>query len=307
MKERNYAVDILKGLGILLVVYGHAGHDRIPAMVFDYVYSFHMPLFFFATGLLSWGRMDAPFGKYAARKVKSLLLPYVCFFAIGLLMYEVKSGFAYAPDMTWLRAFLFGGKYCAEIPVIWPLWFLHTLFFATIIFWFIAKLNRLAVCAVMLAMFPLYVQAGGVPTLPNIIQALTYICFGYLIAENVDKVPNKYTCWAFIALGIALVVKCNYLVKMNYPMMAAAAMISVLGWYGLCRLVSRNAVTEYLGRNSLYILGLHGIMWMGANFAARKIGAPPMAAAVIAALINTALCCAACEVYKRAKFKITGR
>ena len=307
MNKRNRAIDILKGLGILLVVYGHSGHDRIPAMVFDYVYSFHMPLFFLVTGLLSWGRMDVPFGEYAMRKVKSLLIPYICFFAIALLACEVRAKFAYVPDMAWLRAFFFGGRYCADIPIVWPLWFLHTLFFATLIFWFIARMNKIAILAVFIATFPLYVQVGGTGSLPNIVQALTFICFGYLIGDRQERISGKFTCWIFIALGILMVVKFNYLVKMNYPIMVAAAIISVRGWYGLCRFIGKNAVMEYLGRNSLYILGLHGIMWMGANIAARLTGAPAMIAAVIATVVNVLLCCAACEVYRRVKYRLVKR
>lgn len=58
------ALDTAKGLGILLVVFGHAWRGNYAAglgisdPVFESVdraiYSFHMPLFFFLSGLLFW-------------------------------------------------------------------------------------------------------------------------------------------------------------------------------------------------------------------------------------------------------------
>lgn len=44
MKNRNYTIDTMKGIGIFLVV-GHLMSPRSP-----FIYSFHMPLFFLLGG-----------------------------------------------------------------------------------------------------------------------------------------------------------------------------------------------------------------------------------------------------------------
>ena len=53
-KQRDAVVDIAKGIGILLVVYGHL-HNPINT----FIYAFHMPLFFFLSGFfiknVKWG------------------------------------------------------------------------------------------------------------------------------------------------------------------------------------------------------------------------------------------------------------
>lgn len=53
-KQRDAVVDIAKGIGILLVVYGHLKNPFNP-----FIYAFHMPLFFFLSGFLlktlTWG------------------------------------------------------------------------------------------------------------------------------------------------------------------------------------------------------------------------------------------------------------
>ena len=47
--ERLSWLDVLKGIGIILVAIGHIYSNRT---VFNWLYSFHMPLFFFAAGLV---------------------------------------------------------------------------------------------------------------------------------------------------------------------------------------------------------------------------------------------------------------
>ena len=45
--KRILAFDLLKGVGILLVILGHI---EIPHSLKTVIYSFHMPLFFFVSG-----------------------------------------------------------------------------------------------------------------------------------------------------------------------------------------------------------------------------------------------------------------
>lgn len=80
-RKRIDYYDIAKGIGILLVVWAHA---RGPFS--DYIYKFHMPLFFLISGLLYHG--DVPTGKYVWRKVRSLYIPFAFW---NVLFYTVKS------------------------------------------------------------------------------------------------------------------------------------------------------------------------------------------------------------------------
>lgn len=50
IKKREQWADILKGIGAILVVIGHLVLYEGNAKV--YIYSFHMPLFFFISGYL---------------------------------------------------------------------------------------------------------------------------------------------------------------------------------------------------------------------------------------------------------------
>lgn len=79
---KNKQIEILKGIGAILVVIGHL----VPAdgNVKIYIYAFHMPLFFFLSGFLFSTKKD--FKDYLKGNLKSLILPYFIFNIISFLL-----------------------------------------------------------------------------------------------------------------------------------------------------------------------------------------------------------------------------
>ena len=45
-------IDICKGLGIFLVVIGHTSIAQISQTVYNWIYSFHMPMFYMLSGMV---------------------------------------------------------------------------------------------------------------------------------------------------------------------------------------------------------------------------------------------------------------
>lgn len=85
-KTRIEWVDAAKGIGILMVMFGHNWLD------WKYCYyfcSFHMPLFFILTGY-TFSDRRAPFN-FIKQKAKVLLIPYVLFVVCNLIFYGVLS------------------------------------------------------------------------------------------------------------------------------------------------------------------------------------------------------------------------
>lgn len=81
MKHRLPHIDIAKGLGIVLVVLGHNRilTERLPALHMV-VYLFHMPLFFFLSGLTTPARLP---GNKLLKRVIGLIKPYV----VGVVLF----------------------------------------------------------------------------------------------------------------------------------------------------------------------------------------------------------------------------
>ena len=77
--QRIEWLDVAKGIAILLMV---AGHTTIPKPVSNFIWAFHMPLFFIASGWCTrWG---GQYGEFVMRKIKSLLVPFAIYTAIVL-------------------------------------------------------------------------------------------------------------------------------------------------------------------------------------------------------------------------------
>jgi len=51
MKKHEEWIDNLKGLGIIIIVFGHSCYPS-DSILIRYVFTFHVPLFFFISGFL---------------------------------------------------------------------------------------------------------------------------------------------------------------------------------------------------------------------------------------------------------------
>lgn len=152
--NRDKTLDIIKGIGIILMVVGHSG---APDYVHDIIYTFHMPLFFIASGwFFSERNLDDAKG-FAMRKIKSIYFPYWkwcviflllhnIFYSIGIIndaygasngsvshCYSAKSMAVHAADFT----FRMNGY---ESYLLGAYWFVRSLLWGTLLLCFISAL-----------------------------------------------------------------------------------------------------------------------------------------------------------------------
>lgn len=81
-------LDRFKGMAMILVMVGHM--DMFPA-VSKWIYSFHVPLFFFASGYLFDAAKFSKFGIWVHARIRTLIVPYFVFGAIGLAGFLIGS------------------------------------------------------------------------------------------------------------------------------------------------------------------------------------------------------------------------
>jgi fucose 4-O-acetylase-like acetyltransferase len=95
MTTRNIWIDVARGVGIILVVYGHVlrGLDSRGLIVGewaqvhdDVIYSFHMPLFFFLSGLLVARGLDRNRSQFLIGKIPTLIFPYLLWSVIQTVL-----------------------------------------------------------------------------------------------------------------------------------------------------------------------------------------------------------------------------
>ena len=75
LAKRVEYVDIAKGIGITLVVMGHNDFALISPFAHKLIYSFHMPMFFFMSGMFF--KPDIPFWTFVHQRFNRVLRPFL--------------------------------------------------------------------------------------------------------------------------------------------------------------------------------------------------------------------------------------
>ena len=160
MSSRDIQLDVLKGLGIILVVFAHTAHNSVS----DFVYLFHMPLFFFLSGAALSFSWDADY--HLGKRLYRIMVPYVAFSLLSFFYWRlVESRFRPVHDgdlfpmlsgmldMGWQQflniflAFSFEDAFLYNVV----LWFLPCLLMSTMIYTCVRRnLGRYEIVGVVL-------------------------------------------------------------------------------------------------------------------------------------------------------------
>ena len=155
--QRIYTIDIAKTIAIVLVVIGHfipAGSPQWWVDARTVIYTFHMPLFFFASGFLfAYTERPVAYGKFLLHKASRLMLPYlsasvliICF----KLLTERGADAAAIDNPVTSMAFLQMFWYPSAGYFLWFIWALMWMFVVAGLFRGVrARLWLLAVAAVL--------------------------------------------------------------------------------------------------------------------------------------------------------------
>lgn len=123
--SRLLTVDVARGIGILLVVLGHNAVFRESShALYEAIYLFHMPLFFFVSGV-TFKATSA--GEALKKRARALLVPYFIMGALAVLM-TAQSGDA-GRVLDEIRGVLYGTGHTIRFV---PLWFLPCLFLVSV-------------------------------------------------------------------------------------------------------------------------------------------------------------------------------
>lgn len=207
-QEESITIHRMKAIGIILMVMVHSSCP-VPFLK-QFVYMFHMPLFFFASGYcFSQKHFQKPLS-FLFKKIKVIWLPYVKWTVIFLFLHNLfficniysqhygfngcgsrLYNFSEYPGILWcLLRYMVG-----EDMLLGGYWFLNALFFGVMIFYI-----SLYVLYRMLQSFHIYFCFILVITLLGLTALLNYFHFEipYLVLQ-----PRHFFASAFIAAGYA--------------------------------------------------------------------------------------------------------
>ncbi|MDO4623708.1 MAG: acyltransferase family protein [Eubacteriales bacterium] len=318
--ERIDWIDTAKGIGIILVVFSHLTTDG--QFLRNFIFSFHMPLFFFLSGFLSVRSGKAKkysFREYLLRRIKRLYVPYfICLVLDHLAARLVPTLANYEPNLThFLRNMIaMDLKYLVNGPI----WFLVVMFYLNLVFFFLLKLPRKRLYPV----FCLFVLGTAFLTrdlpfgLGYIFHGGAFFLLGYFFnpvykqqagrGRSAFSIPAIPVCAVLLSIGCTRnsMVDLHWFQYGNFYLYYLNALLGIALTILVSIQLKKLRLFQYLGRNSEVILCLHypfTRILMPKIFLLLGLSEylyHPVTESILTILI---LCCIACviEVYGRIK------
>lgn len=142
-KERIHWIDIARGIFILAIVLGHILSNG-KNMIRWWLFSFHVPAFFFLSGLC-FNNGNQGFIDFLKKRIKSIVVPYVLMSLISIILFAVAgliipriNEFVEDPVSN-IFALMYSNSNLYSLRYNLPLWFLPCLF-STEIMAYVAKM-----------------------------------------------------------------------------------------------------------------------------------------------------------------------
>lgn len=266
--ERVQWIDVGKGIGMLCVVAGHVSRSDT---VIAWLASFHMPLFMFLSGLVSYCDCQYPKAKVVA-KGKGLLKPYYIGAMFSALYYWIVERRFRNIGITLVQS-IFGGGIC-YLP--WmnnsPLWYLWCYFLVIVLFYLLLRVVKnihiVLIIGIVLNIcywvFGLNKVMYSFPfEAPRVLDLFVYFSIGVLFKdaflEYTNRNTDKKALPMIISLILVLISICmlrkgfDLIPGLNFSM----ALIGIIAITNVSLILNRNHVLRMIGNNTLFLLCSH--------------------------------------------------
>jgi fucose 4-O-acetylase-like acetyltransferase len=284
----NIWVDYFKAIGIILVVYGHsarglhAAHlpfDQDMFMAFDAaIYSFHMPLFFFASGLFFVESIKKRgFALFFASKLDSLFYLYVVWSLIQGSLSVLLSGVA-NERLGWLDVSTFLWAPRAQF------WFLYVLFLVSVVAaaaWQLPeRLRRPAILALGLGCYGASFWLLPIPVVTPLCKHLIYFCMGLFFMPMSAWLQKRHrqllmtfaVPFFVMQLGVALLAVHGGVLSPFLQLAVGCVSIAFMAALAMFLADKRISWLHYVGQHSLVIYLLHILAASGTRIVLAKLG-----------------------------------
>lgn len=251
-------IDICKGLGMILVVLGHTGLSKISQVTYEWIYSFHMPLFYLLSGLCFNNDKYRKFNIYIKRRLKTLILP---FFTLNTVIF-IWGYYTQIPNLSINKTDLFTG--------VSALYFVRVLFISE--FWsFILRklipdklLFLLSVIAISIIGHNLIQDNEHMIKflLPDI--ATIYYAIGNILSEKLKSYKDTRIIYNSLAIIFSLFFSLLFLHSDIDEIILAISGIITLIAISLTISHFKATITNpltYIGQNTLIILAFHPLIY----------------------------------------------
>ena len=277
-------VDNARAIGIVLVVVGHA--PALAGWASDFIYAFHMPLFFCLSGLVvNQSRLAMTMAGRALHLARTLLLPYLFFFLLSYAYWLVAkrhglraAEFEALPWWHPLAGFIQGTADGLYVDVV--LWFFPCLFITAVVHHALRQRLSAATTAVLstfAAFLFIVLHDSDAPrwwwSADCAVIGLAYFSLGAAFNGMLGRGREHGRVVASL-LAVSLLpatlllsrvtghVDLNHLVFGAHPLLyLPVGAVGTIGVLALAAVLRASEVGRWLSRNTLIIFPLHFILF----------------------------------------------
>ena len=206
--RRLKELDLLRGIAMFLVI---LGHTRVPGE--KYIMAFHMPLFFFITGITLALRPITSFKSFLITRWKRLIIPYFLFeltaLALSMLLCWINHDPINIPhSLTDILLVRHSIGEAAHTGIIARFWFFPCLFFASLFVYPIIRFCNRTIVKILLTCMCFFIGFLSGRYLPEsfpftihiALVASGFIMLGYLISIILVPFLKKRTLYLDILI-----------------------------------------------------------------------------------------------------------
>jgi fucose 4-O-acetylase-like acetyltransferase len=275
MKKSNHIlwIDCAKAIGIFLVVLGHLWYKNKYPIINQYIYSFHIPLFFILSGFVFNYNKKIKFKEYTKLKFFRILLPTIIFLLLGVIKLYL-SGIHSLKKLFILFIF-----YKGQCPFNDPCWFFIVLFEVYIIIYYVRKyfnkliFNILFILISFIGGYIIYHYKIFIPFgLDRMVIALGFFSLGIIFKKVYNYLVNKnnksyiYCIWIISAMIWIILSYMNgkvsfYKLYLNsYWYFIITGVTGTITLSGICYYLSKYSIFKRISswsNNSVFLIGTH--------------------------------------------------
>ena len=269
LKRKDY-VDYIKAIAIILVIIGHTNFANSHFYIKQWIYAFHIPVFFFATGLVM--KKVTVNKDFIVNKLERLIIPYLLW------------GLVYSTFSVKNCVFLLWGSYesITRAGSLTSLWFLVAMFIGVVLAtWILSSNKYLSVIAMLIV----YIVSIALPDisigypwcLNSALMASAFILLGFFFEQYIaglfenSHYKVSYAVMLCVSFCATLLFKLNMENSDWYVLMAKVqvgnplifTIVSVMGCvfvYFLAKIISKAFGTikplSFIGKNTLVIFAI---------------------------------------------------
>ena len=242
-----------------------------------YIYGFHMPLFFFLSGLVC-NEKKYTWVTFLKSRFNTLVIPYIAFYLLTWLYWLFVERSFRPLGMEWWQSLIgmvYGAQWHEYMAHNGILWFLPCLFVTEVLFFAVKRLPKLWIqlLSVLVLASIGFLFKFNLPWCINIAcVALQFFFIGNLLrnvllkTEETKRDKSMTIAFSLVAFTAYILLSAHWLnhVNMatneygNIAVFELLAFIGICGFVGVCKCLNLSRIGGgQLGRNTLVIFALH--------------------------------------------------